>query len=407
MSGPLSGFTVLDFTWALAGPYGVMLLADMGAEVWKIETVVQTEKRRGNGPWVHDVSTYFFSVNRGKKSVMMDLKSPEAKEIIYSLVPQVDIVTENFSPGTMDKLGFGYEKFNDLNPRLIYASTSGFGQTGPYRLRSAVDTIVQGMGGVMSTTGHEGGPPARVGYSIGDMAGGMFTSMGVLAALAERSISGRGQHVDVGMLDCQLALMENPIIRHLATGEIPGPVGHHHPLNTPHQALPVSDGWIVLSGVKDWQLFCGVIGREELIFDKRFQTKETRTENRHILDPFLFETFSKKTGADWMELLSDVCLIGPLNTVDKVVTDPQVLARDMIVELPTWTGATLKVVNTPIKLSRTPGGAQGGAARPGEHTVAFLERAGLSSGRIDELIAQGVVAVGPAEEVIAGYVEEL
>jgi len=407
MAGPLSGITILDFTWALAGPFGTMLLADLGADVWKIETVTQTESRRGNGPWVHDVSTYFFSVNRGKKSFMLDLKAPEAKEIIYSLVPQVDVVTENFSPGTMDKLGFGYETLSKLNPALVFGSTSGFGQTGPYRLKSAVDTIVQGMGGVMSTTGHEGTPPSRVGYSIGDMGGGTFTALGILAALVERASSGRGQHVDVSMLDVQVALMENPIIRHLATGEIPGPVGHHHPLNTPHQALPASDGWLVLSGVKDWPFFCGVIGCDELIFDPRFRTKETRTENRLILDPILFAAFRKRTVAEWMDTLDGVCLVGPLNTVDKVVTDPQVLHREMIVELPTWTGGTLKVANTPIKHSRTPGGATRGAPRPGEHSADLLRRAGFSDERISDLVERGVVGTGPAQEKIAGYVEEL
>lgn len=407
MSGPLTGIKVLDFTWALAGPYGVMVLADLGAEVWKIETAVQTEKRRGNGPYVHDVSTYFFSVNRGKKSIMLDLKSPEGREVIYDLIPKVDVVTENFSPGTMDKLGFGYEKLASLNPSLVYASTSGFGQTGPYRNRGAVDTIVQGMGGVMSTTGHEGGPPARAGYSIGDMAGGLFTSIGVLSALLERSFSGKGQYVDVSMLDCQVALMENPIIRHLATGEIPGPVGYHHPLNTPHQAIKARDGWLVLSGVKDWPLFCGVVGCEDLIFDDRFQTKESRTTNRQLLEPLLFEAFGKRTVEEWLDALGDICLVGPLNTVDKVVTDPQVLSREMIVELPTWTGGTLRVANSPVKHSRTPGGAQRGAPRPGEHSVEILRHAGLDDERIRELVAKGVVGVGPAGEVIEGFVEEL
>jgi len=158
MPGPLSGITVLDFTWALAGPYGVMILADLGADVWKIEALHQNEQRRGNGPWVHGVSTYFFSVNRGKKSIMIDLKAPEAKEIVHRLVQQADVLTENFSPGTMERLGFGYEELRQINPGLVYASTSGFGQTGPYRDRGAVDIIVQGMGGLMSTTGHDSDP---------------------------------------------------------------------------------------------------------------------------------------------------------------------------------------------------------------------------------------------------------
>ena len=400
MSGPLSGITVLDFTWALAGPYGVMVLADLGAEVIKIETPAQNERRRGSGPYVHDVSTYFFSVNRGKKSIMLDLKAPEAQEIIYRIVPNVDVVTENFSPGTMEKLGFGYETLSKLNPALVYASTSGFGHTGPYRERGAVDAIVQGMGGVMSMTGHEGGPPSRAGYSIGDMGGGLFTAIGVLSALVERATSGLGQHVDVAMLDCQVALMENAIVRYTAAGEIQGPVGFRHPLNTPHQALPAKDGWVVLAGVKDsdWQFFCGKIGRDDLAVDPHFQQNAIRTRNYAELEPSLFETFRTRTVAEWIEELSEHFLIGPLNTVDKVVADPQIAARNMIVELPTWTGGTLKVSNTPVKHSRTPGGATRGASRPGEHAREILsEKAGYDDAQIAALIAAGVVRDRPDE----------
>lgn len=392
MVGALSGITVLDFTWALAGPYGTMVLADLGAEVWKIEPVHQTEEDRGPGPIVGGINTYFFSVNRGKKSVLLDLKAPEAREVIDAIVPRVDVLTENFSPGTMESLGFGYERLRGLNPALVYASTSGFGQTGPYRRRGAVDVIVQGMGGVMSITGHPGEPPARPGYSIGDMAGGLFTAIGVLSALVERSRSGLGQHVDVAMLDAQVALMENAIVRHAATGEIPGPIGTRHPLNTPFQAFPASDGWVVIAGVKDWALFCARIGRDELIFDERFASKGSRNRNHGALEPLLFETFRTRTVDEWLAELGEVCLIGPMNTVDRVVADPQVRAREMIVELPTWNGGAMSVSGTPVKLSRTPGGPARGAARPGEHTAAVLREAGLSDERIADLIERGVAA---------------
>jgi CoA:oxalate CoA-transferase len=392
MPGPLEGITVLDFTWALAGPYGTMVLADLGADVWKIEPVHQTEEHRGGGPMVDGINTYFFSVNRGKKSIMLDLKTDEAREVIDALVPRVDVLTENFSPGTMERLGFGYERLRELNPALVYASTSGFGQTGPYRERGAVDVIVQGMGGVMSITGHPGEPPARPGYSIGDMAGGLFTAIGVLSALVERSRSGLGQHVDVAMLDAQVALMENAIIRHCAAGVMPGPIGTRHPLNTPFQAFPASDGWIVIAGVKDWALFCARINRDELIFDERFATKSDRNANHGELEPLLFETFRTRTVDEWVADLSEVCLIGPLNTVDRVVADPQVQAREMIVELPTWRGGRMKAAGTPVKLSRTPGGPSRGASRPGEHTEETLARAGLSEERIADLIERGIAA---------------
>lgn len=398
MGGPLEGIKVLDFTWALAGPYGVMILADLGAEVWKVETVHQNERRRGNGPYVHDVSTYFFSVNRGKKSLMLDLKAPEAKEVIQRLVRQVDVLTENFSPGTMERLGFGYEALREVNPRLVYASTSGFGQTGPYRNRGAVDIIVQGMSGLMSTTGHESDPlPSRAGYSIGDMSAGMFTAIGVLSALVERDRSGEGQHVDVAMLDCQVALMENPVIRYFGTGEVQKRAGLRHPLSTPHQAFPAKDGWVVVAGVKDnnWQLFCGKIGADELAVDERFTLNADRTRQYDILEPLLFEAFRKRTVQEWLDELGDEFLIGPLNTIADMVQDPQVQARNMIVELPTWTGGTLKVSNSPVNLSRTPGGPQGGAARPGEHTAEVLRGAGFSDEEIGAMVERGVVGVKP------------
>ncbi len=401
MAGPLSGIKVLDFTWAMAGPYGVMILSDLGAEVWKIETPFQTERRRGNGPYVHGVSTYFFSINRGKKSIMLDLKAPEATEIVHRLVPRADVVTENFSPGTMERLGFGYEALSKLNPALVYASTSGFGQTGPYRERGAVDIIAQAMGGIMSTTGHESDPqPSRAGYSIGDMAGGIFTAIGVLSALVERSSSGLGQHVDVAMVDSQVALMENAIVRHFATGEVQPRAGLRHPLSTPHQAFPASDGWFVVSGVRDhgWQLFCGMIEADELAVDPRFSENALRTRNYEELEPLMFAATRRKPREHWLETLKDHFLVAPLNNVADVARDPHLQARDMFRELPTWTGGTLTVSNTPVKHSRTPGGAERGASKPGEHTREALESVGFLEAEIDDLVARGVIAEEPAED---------
>ena len=401
MAGPLSGITVLDFTWAMAGPYGVMILADLGAEVWKIETPFQTERRRGNGPYVHGVSTYFFSINRGKKSIMLDLKAPEATEIVQRLVRRADVVTENFSPGTMERLGFGYEALSALNPALVYASTSGFGQTGPYRERGAVDIIAQATGGVMSTTGHESDPsPSRAGYSIGDMAGGIFTAIGVLSALVERNSSGLGQHVDVAMVDSQVALMENAIVRHFATGEVQPRAGLRHPLSTPHQAFPASDGWFVVAGVRDhsWQLFCGMIGADELAVDPRFSENALRTRNYAELEPLMFAATRRKPRDHWLETLKDEFLVAPLNNVADVARDPHLQARDMFRELPTWTGGTLTVSNTPVKHSRTPGGAERGASKPGEHSRELLDSVGFLEAEIDDLVARGVIAEEPAED---------
>jgi CoA:oxalate CoA-transferase len=402
MPGPLDGITVLDFTWHLAGPYGTLQLADLGAEVWKVETVYADEQRRGPGPMVDGINTYFFSVNRGKQSIALDLRSDEGKEIVYGLARHADVLTENFTPGTMERLGFGYERMAAINPRLIYASTSGFGQTGPYRERGAVDVIVQGMGGVISITGHPDGPPARPGYSIGDMAGGLFTAIGVLAALVERDRSGKGQRIDVAMLDAQVALLENAIVRYCATGEVPQRIGTRHPLTTPFQAFPTADGYVVVAGVKDWELFCARIERDELILDERFKTNALRTQNHAQLEPILNEVFRQKTTDEWIVLLEPVCLIGPMNTIDRVVADPQVQAREMIVDLPAWNGAHLKVSGTPVKLSRTPGGPVSGPDRPAGHTAALLrEKLGYSEERIADLTARGVIGL-PEQAPVEG-----
>ena len=402
MAGPLSGITVLDFTWALAGPYGVMALADLGAEVWKVETISQNERRRGHRPYVHDVSTYFFSINRGKKSLMLDLKAPEATEIVHRLVRRADVLTENFSPGTMDRLGFGYEALSAVNPGLVYASTSGFGQTGPYRERGAVDIIAQGMGGLMSTTGHPSDPlPSRAGYSIGDMAAGMFTSIGVLSALVERQTSGLGQQVDVAMLDSQVALMENPIVRYFGTGEVQPRAGLRHPLSTPHQALPSSDGWFVVAGVRDrnWQLFCGMIGADALAVDERFSDNALRTKNLRgtRAADVQGDVEANEGGVDrgTQRLLPRWAAEqhgggGGRPTGDSPRHDRGVADVDR---------GMLRVSNTPVKLSRTPGGAKRGAAKPGEHSVEILDAAGFSADEVRRLVESGVVGTEPVADV--------
>lgn len=401
MPGPLTGIKILDFTWALAGPFGVMQLCDLGAEVWKIEPVHVTEEQgRGNGPIVDGINTYGFSINRGKQSILLDLKHPEGKEVALSLAEHADILTENFSPGTMARLGLDYEAVSARNPRLIYASLSGFGQYGPYANRGAVDVIVQGISGVMSITGYADGPPARVGYSIGDMAGGLYLSQGILAALVERGVSGKGQHLDVAMLDAQVNLLENAVVRYFATGEVPTRIGSRHPLNMPFQAFPTADGHIVLAGVKDWPLFCGMIERDDLAVDERFGTIASRLKHHPILEPMLNEAFMTKTTEEWLELLSPHFLIGPLNTIDQMAADPQVNAREMFLDLPTWNGGSMRVANSPVKLSRTPLKVTEGADRPGGHTHALLKDVlGYDDDRIAGLIESGAASNGHADSI--------
>jgi CoA:oxalate CoA-transferase len=389
--GPLEGVRILDFTWALAGPFGTMILCDLGAETWKVEVVGMTEEHRGPGPMVEGVNTYFFSVNRGKQSIEIDLKHPAGRELALRLAEQVDVVTENFSPGTMASLGLDYAAISARNPRIVYASTSGFGQTGPYANRGAVDVIVQAMGGVMSITGHPGGPPARPGYSIGDMAGGMFTAIGVLAALHERERSGKGQYVDVAMLDSQVALLENAVMRHFALGEVPGPIGTRHPLVTPFQAFATADGHLVVAGVKDWTLFCALLEVDALAGDPRFASNELRTRNHAALEPLLEAAFRARPTAAWLELLAPACLAAPLNRIDQMAADPHVNARGMFADLPAPTGRSFRVASSPVHLSRTPVALTRGADAPGGSTVAILRAAGLAPGEIEGLLADGVI----------------
>lgn len=404
MPGPLSDITILDLTWVLSGPYASMVLCDLGAEVVKVERPPWGDVARTTGPHVNGESAYFFSINRGKKSVAVDLQRPEGKELFLRLVEKVDVVMENFTPGTMDGLGLGYETLRRRNPRLIYAATSGFGQTGPDRLRPALDIVVQGMGGVMSITGEPGGRPVRPGLSLGDIAAGLFTAIGVLAALHERERSGQGQFVDVSMLDCQIAILENAIVRYFATGQIPGPLGTRHPSATPFQAFPTKDGYIVLAlawGVENqWELFCATIGRPELIGDERFETSALRTKNYAILEPILNEALAQRTTAEWIEEFDRIGLpCGPLNNIAQAVAQPQVRARDMLVELrhPRMS-RPLTVPNTPVKLSRTPGGVKGLPPDVGEHTEEVLTGwLGLSEEEVRRLEALGVVVQATGE----------
>ncbi len=406
---PLTGLRILDFTWALAGPYGTMILCDMGAEVCKIEPVGMTEEERGPGPMKDGVNTYFFSINRGKQSVLIDLKTDEGRDLALSLAEQADILTENFTPGTMARLGLGYEAVAARNPRIIYASTSGFGQppqATPGRAgaadaapaRGAVDVIVQAMSGLMSITGHGDGPPSRAGYSIGDMAAGMFTAIGILGAVHERERSGVGQRLDVSMFDAQLALLENAFTRYFATGDVPQRLGTRHPLITPFQAFPSADGYIVIANVKDWALFCALLDLDALATDVRFETNTQRTQNHAILEPLLAQALMQDTTAAWLEKLGASCLAAPLNTIADAAVDPVAKARQMFVDVqpqssaPTTDLPTVTVMGSPLKYSRTPVTVSRGADAVAGHTADVLRRwLGMADAQIEALAAAGVI----------------
>ncbi len=375
--GPLAGVTVLDLTWVLAGPFASMVLCDLGAEVIKVERPPFGDVSRTTGPYIDDQSAYFFSVNRGKKSICLDLKSTQGRNLFLRLVEKADVVMENFTPGTMEALDLGYEVLSARNPRVIYAATSGFGQTGPDRARPALDIIVQGMGGIMSITGEPGGPPVRPGISQGDITAGLYTAIGILGALHERQTSGKGQMLDISMLDCQIAILENAFARYFATGEVPRAIGTRHPLTTPFQAFPTLDGWIVIAiswGVENqWELFCVTIGRPDLIDDPRFDTPGLRTRHHDVLEPILNEALRQRTTGEWLREFDAIGLpCGPLNDIPHAAEHPQVKARGMLVDVAHPSGVSLRIPDTPVKLSRTPGGIQGPPPACGEHTDEVL-----------------------------------
>ncbi len=394
MAGPLVGVRVLDFTHALAGPFGSMILTDLGAEVINVERVTASDETRGLPPFVNGRSTYRFSIERGKKNIQVDLKRPEGIALILRLADHVDVITENFSPGTMDELGIGYDVISKRNPRLIFASCSGFGQWGPYSRRGALDVIIQGMSGYMSITGEADGRPMRSGASIGDTLGGTFMAMGVISALYEREKSGLGQRVDVSMLESLIYNLENAIIR-TSAGEVPTRIGARHPLLTPFQSFPTKDGWVVICGVRDWESFCFLLDTPELAHDDRFVDSRIRHQHHGELEPLLNEALKKKTTSEWLALLADVTLIAPLYTVPEMLQDPHVQARGTIVTLPVpgpQPGVTVKVPNSPMHLSRTPPVVDKPGPAAGEHTRQVLrDVAGLSSEEIQRLEQAGVI----------------
>jgi len=391
MAGPLAGIRILDLSWVLAGPFATMVLSDLGAEVIKLERPESGDLARRTGPFIDDESAYFMSLNRGKKSLTIDLKTAKGKQVFLKLVKNVDVIVENFVPGTMKRLGLDYEVVRKRNPRIIYTSISGFGQTGPYAQQRALDIIIQAMGGMMSITGEPDGPPIRPGASLGDMTAGLFTTIGILTAIFEREKSGQGQMLDIGMLDCQLAILENAFTRFFATGKIPERTGTRHPTYTPFQAFESEDGYIVIAmvgGVRNqWPLFCAVIGRLDLMDDERFESGESRTQYYSELEPILSEVMKTKTTVQWIEELSEVGIpCGPINNIEQVANHPQVLARDMIKEISHPRLGKLKLINSPIKLSRTPGGIEGISPDLGQDTEQVLnDLLGMSEKEINQL----------------------
>jgi CoA:oxalate CoA-transferase len=373
-----------------------MVLADLGAEVIKIEVPVVGDDSRSFGPFVGEESAYFMSLNRNKQSVVLNLKSSEGKDILRQMVRQADILVENFRPGTMDRLGLGYGELAAINPRLIYAAISGFGYTGPYSQKPAYDVVVQGMGGIMSITGSPDGEPTRVGASIGDINAALFGAIGVLAAVEQRHKTGLGQMVDVAMLDSQVAILENAIARYEVSGEIPGRIGNRHPSISPFSSVNASDGQLIIAIGNDglWQKFCTIVKRPDLASDERFVTNKLRTENWALLKPELAAVFAIHPVTYWLDLLQSQGIpCGPINTIDKVLADPQVKARHMIEESVHPVAGRISMAGSPIKLSGAPDTVvRDPAPILGQHTEETLKSLlDLTDGDIRKLKDKGVI----------------
>jgi CoA:oxalate CoA-transferase len=373
-----------------------MQLADLGADVVKVEYPENDEKQRGFGPYFEGISTFFFSPNRGKRSICIDLKTDDGKALVKRLVHEVDVVTENFRPGAMDRLGLGWDVLRKENPRLIYGALSGFGQTGPYSAMAAVDAVAQAMGGTMSLNGERDGPPMRIGVSIGDMVGGLYMTIGILAALRAREVTGEGQFIDVALMEAQMALAENAIVRRSAFGENPIRQGSRHALLAPFGPYPTKDGYIVIANVKEWELFCALLDDDGMAFDPRFTSNRGRLENIDALEEGLEAALAKKTTDEWFDLIepANVCAIGKVNTIADLFDDPHVAARGMLVDLPMPYGkpGSLTLPNSPMHLSGTPTVVGKSMPEHGGDTDDVLGQwLGMSEDEVERLRADGAI----------------
>jgi crotonobetainyl-CoA:carnitine CoA-transferase CaiB-like acyl-CoA transferase len=378
MTAALDGFTVLDFTRVLSGPYCTMQLADMGARVIKIEQPGKGDDTRGWGPpFINGESAYFLSVNRNKESLTLDLKHPSASDVLGRLLDRADVLVENFRPGTMTRLGLGYEQLAERFPRLVYCSISGFGQTGPRRTEAGYDAVVQAEGGLMSITGAADGEPFRLGVAIADIVSGMFAAQGIAFALLARERTGKGQLVDVSMLDATAALLTYQAGNYFATGQTPGRLGNRHPTIVPYETFEASDGTFVIAVGNDeqWRRFCATAGLDALGTDERFATNRARVAHYEVLRPLIAERLASESREFWVDRLRGAGVpCGSVRDVAEVLNDPQIEAREMVRQIEHDVAGAIRVTGVPIKLSATPGAVRTPPPLLGEHTNAVLSR---------------------------------
>ena len=390
MALPLRHLRVLDLTQVMAGPFCCQLLGDMGADVVKVEPPgVGDQARRGMGFKMKGEDTAaFLAVNRNKRSVALDLKDDRARSAFYRLVETADVLVENFRPGVSARLGIDYEQLKDVNPRLIYASISGFGQTGPYAKRPGFDLIAQGMSGVMSVTGEPGGAPVKSGIPISDLSAGLFCAFAVLSAQIAREETGRGQYIDTSLFEGALALSIWETAELWATGRAPQPFGSAHRLTAPYQALRTRDGYLTVGGNNQrlWSRLCAVIGREDLVEDGRFATNPDRMANIEALEAELESALGDRDTGEWVELmLQEGVPAGPINDYRQVFEDPHTIAREMVVEMQHPVEGTIRGLGVPFKLSETPAEIRRAAPLLGEHTDEVLREVGLTPDEIAAL----------------------
>ncbi len=395
MSGPLEGLIVVDLTRVLSGPYCTMVLGDLGARIIKIEHPGRGDDTRQWGPpFVGPESAYFLSINRNKESVTVDFKHPRGREVLSRLVARADVLVENFKPGTLDRLGLGWEALHAEHPRLVYASVSGYGQTGPRSHEPGYDAVIQAEGGLMSVTGDRSGPAYRLGVAISDIVAGLFAAQGILAALYSRERTGLGQRVDIGMLDATAALLTYQSANFFATGKTPVRLGNRHPTIAPYETFDTSDGEIVIAVGNDsiWQRLCPTLGRPDLAADPRFATNRDRLANYGALRSELDAAFRQRTREEWTARLRAVSVpCGSVRDIGEVVADPQLAEREMIVSLMHPNAGAIRVMGIPVKLSGTPGSVRMPPPTLGQHTEAVLGELEYDREMISRLKADGAV----------------
>ncbi|WP_243296700.1 CaiB/BaiF CoA transferase family protein [Bacillus litorisediminis] len=402
---PLDGIKVIDLSRILSGPFCTMILGDFGAEVIKVESPEGDDTRGWGPPFVGEESAYFLSINRNKKSIVINLKTEEGREIFLDLVKDADVVVENFRPGTLKRLKIDYNILKSANPKIILASISGYGQTGPYSNKPGYDVIAQGMGGLTSVTGEPGQPPVKVGFSVADIGAGMWAIIGIQSALLARQHTGMGQWVDVSLLDTIISWQTYLAGNYFASGENPKPHGGAHPNIVPYQLFKSADGYfnIAVGNEGLWQKFCTAIGNPELAFYPKYKTNKERIVNRKELISYLQDLFIKKSTKDWIEIFENAGVpCGPVLTFEEIFKDPHVLARKQLIEVDHPKAGTIKMTGIPVKFSETPGSIDLHPPLLGEHTIEVLkEKLRLRKEEIVKLV--DCKAISAAEEEVKAF----